>query len=75
MPVRLVAGSSAGALTAAMLADGRLDRLQALWRSVTREQVYALRPGVLFAGLLPGWLTLLALNGAGSCSIRRRCAS
>jgi len=66
VPVRLVAGSSAGALTAAMLADGRLDRLQALWRSLSREQVYALRPGVLFAGLLPGWLTLLALDHAGS---------
>jgi NTE family protein len=49
-----------------MLVDGRLDRLQALWSSVTRDQVYALRPGVFFAGLLPGWLTLLALNGAGS---------
>ena len=66
VPVRLVAGSSAGALTAAMLADGRLDRLQTLWRSLSREQVYALRPGVLFAGLLPGWLTLLALDHAGS---------
>lgn len=66
VPVRLVAGSSAGALNAAMLADGRLDRLEALWRSVTREQVYGLRPGVFFAGFLPGWLTLLALDGAGS---------
>jgi NTE family protein len=66
LPVRLVAGSSAGALTAAMLADGRLDRLQALWRSLSREQVYGLRPGVLFAGLLPGWLTLLTLDRAGS---------
>jgi NTE family protein len=66
VPVRLVAGSSAGALTAAMLADGRLDRLQALWRSLSREQVYGLRPGVLFAGLLPGWLTLLTLDRAGS---------
>jgi NTE family protein len=66
LPVRLVAGSSAGALTAAMLADGRLDRLQALWRSLSRDQVYGLRPGVLFAGLLPGWLTLLALDQAGS---------
>src|SRR5262249_62264165 len=50
LPVRLVAGSSAGALNAAMVADGRLDRLQALWRSVTREQVYMLRPSVIFAG-------------------------
>jgi NTE family protein len=66
VPVRLAAGSSAGALTAAALADGRLDRLEALWRGATREQVYALRPGVFFAGLLPGWLTLLALDGAGS---------
>lgn len=66
LPVRVVAGSSAGALNAAMLADGRLDRLQAHWRSVTREQVYTLRPSVFFAGLLPGWLTLLALDVAGS---------
>jgi NTE family protein len=66
VPVHLVAGSSAGALNAAMLVDGRLDRLQALWRSLSREQVFALRPGVFFAGLLPGWLTLLALDGAGS---------
>jgi len=66
LPVRVVAGSSAGALNAAMLADGRLDRLQAHWRSVTRQQVYALRPGVFFAGLLPGWLTLLTLDAAGS---------
>jgi NTE family protein len=66
VPVRLAAGSSAGALTAAALADGRLERLDALWRGATREQVYALRSGVFFAGLLPGWLTLLALDGAGS---------
>ena len=66
LPVRLVAGSSAGALNAAMLADGRLDRLQALWSSVSRDQVYRLRPGVFFAGLLPGWLTLLTLDAAGS---------
>ena len=66
VPVRVVAGSSAGALNAAMLADGRFDRLQAHWRSVTREQVYTLRPGVFFAGLLPGWLTLLTLDAAGS---------
>jgi len=63
---RLVAGSSAGALNAAMLADGRLDRLEALWRSLRREQVYTLRASVIFAGLLPGWLTLLALDAAGS---------
>jgi len=66
IPLGVVAGSSAGALNAAMLADGRIDRLEALWRGLTRERVYALRASVLFAGLLPGWLTLLALNQAGS---------
>ena len=66
VPVRLVAGSSAGALNAAMIADGRIDRLEALWRTITREQVLALRPGVFFAGLLPGWLTLYTLNQSGS---------
>src|SRR3989442_12409793 len=62
---RLVAGSSAGALNAAMLADGRLDRLEALWRSLRREQGYTLRASATLAGLLPGWLTLLALAAAG----------
>jgi NTE family protein len=65
-PIRLVAGSSAGALNAAMIADGRLDQLETLWRTLTREQVYALRPSVVFGGLLPGWLALLALDRAGS---------
>jgi NTE family protein len=64
--IRLVAGSSAGALNAAMVADGRMDRLEALWRGLSRDRVYSLRTGVLFAGLLPGWLTLLALDRAGS---------
>jgi NTE family protein len=66
VPIRVAAGSSAGALNAVMVADGRLDRLEGVWRSLTREQVYALRPSVLFSGLLPGWLTLLTLNRAGS---------
>jgi NTE family protein len=66
VPIRLAAGSSAGALNAAMIADGRLDRLEALWRGLTRRRVYSLRTRVLFAGLLPGWLTLLALDRAGS---------
>jgi NTE family protein len=61
-----VAGSSAGALNAAMIADGRVDRLEALWRGLTRDRVYSLRPRVFFAGLLPGWLTLLTLDRAGS---------
>jgi NTE family protein len=66
LPIRLVAGSSAGALNAAMIADGRMDRLDALWRGLSRDRVYSLRTRVLFAGLLPGWLTLLALDRAGS---------
>ncbi|HET9853582.1 MAG TPA: patatin-like phospholipase family protein [Methylomirabilota bacterium] len=66
LPIRLVAGSSAGALNAAMIADGRMERLEALWRSLSRDRVYSLRAPVFFAGLLPGWLTLLALDRAGS---------
>ncbi len=66
LPIRLVAGSSAGALNAAMIASGRADRLEAMWRSVTREQVYTLRAPVFFAGFLPGWLTMLALNETSS---------
>src|SRR4030095_11018552 len=66
LPRRVFAGSSAGALNAAMIADGRMDRLEALWRGLTRDRVYSLRSRVLFGGLLPGWLTLLILDRAGS---------
>ena len=66
LPLRLVTGSSAGALNATMIVDGRLDRLEALWRGVRRDQVYTLRPSVVFAGLLPGWLTLAMLDHARS---------
>ena len=66
LPIRLVAGSSAGALSAAMVVAGRADRLEATWRALKREQVYALRTPVFFAGLLPGWLTLRALGSARS---------
>ncbi len=65
-PVRLIAGSSSGALNAAMIADGRLDRLESIWRTITPDRVYSLRPSVFFAGLLPGWLTVLGLSSAGS---------
>src|SRR5205823_13243088 len=64
LPIRLVAGSSAGALSAAMIVAGRADRLEATWRSLTREQVYSVRAPTFFAGLLPGWLTLRALSNA-----------
>jgi NTE family protein len=66
LPIALVAGSSAGALNAAMIAAGRADRLEALWRGLERDRIYTLRAPVFLAGLLPGWLTLLALDGAGS---------
>jgi len=66
LPIRLVAGSSAGALNAAMIASGRADQLETMWRSVQRERVYSLRASVFFAGFLPGWLTLFALNEASS---------
>jgi NTE family protein len=66
VPLRIAAGSSAGALNAAMLVAGRTDRLEAMWRSLRRDQVYSMRAPVFFAGLLPGWLTLLALNGSSS---------
>lgn len=65
-PLRVVAGSSSGALNAAMIADGRLDRLESVWRTLTRDDVYTLRPSVFFAGLLPGWLTVLGLNATSS---------
>lgn len=66
VPIKLVAGTSAGALNATLVAGGQLDFLEEMWRSITREQVYRLRPSVFFAGFLPGWLTLWALNEAGS---------
>lgn len=66
VPLRLVAGTSAGALNATMVATGQTELLEEMWRSITREQVYFLRPSIFFAGLLPGWLTLWRLNQAGS---------
>src|SRR5258708_4472376 len=66
VPIRLVAGSSAGALNAAMIADGRLDRLEALGRGLTRDQVYSPRARVVFPGPLPGWLTLVTPRRAGA---------
>jgi hypothetical protein len=50
LPIRLVAGSSAGALTAAMVVAGRADRLEATWRAITQDQVYAMRAPTFFAG-------------------------
>ena len=64
IPIALAAGSSAGALNAAMLADGRLDRLETTWRGLTRADIYAPRASVVFAGLLPGWLAAIAIGHA-----------
>ncbi len=66
VPIRLVAGTSAGALNATLVAAGQTDLLEEMWRSITREQVYYLRPSVFFSGLLPGWLTIWGVNAAGS---------
>src|SRR5712691_1157639 len=66
LPIRLVAGSSAGALNAAMIAAGRAGGLEAMWRGITREQIYTLRAPVILSGFLPGWLTLLVLNETSS---------
>jgi NTE family protein len=66
VPIALAAGSSAGALNAAMIVAGRSGRLEGLWRGLHRDQVYGLRGSVVAAGFLPGWLTLLALDRAGS---------
>lgn len=66
LPVALVAGTSAGALNATLVAAGQAELLEELWRGISREQVFFLRPSVFFAGLLPGWLTLWRVNRAGS---------
>src|ERR1700687_2551528 len=67
-PIALVlsGGGAKGAYEAGGGAAGRLDRLEALGRGLTRDRVYSLRTRVFFAGLLPGWLTLLTLDRAGS---------
>ena len=54
LPIRLVAGSSAGALNAAMIADGRMDRLEALWRGLSRDRVYSLRDARALRGPAAG---------------------
>jgi len=71
LPIRLVAGSSAGALNAAMIASGRADRLEAMWRGVTREQIYTVRSPVILAASCRR-LTLFVLKETSSLSTRRR---
>jgi len=60
-----VAGSSAGALNAALVASGQEDVLVKLWREVTNAQVYRLPWSHALAGVLPGWFTLWYLDQAG----------
>ena len=66
IPITLVAGSSAGALNAAMLAAGQVDELEEIWTSLSSEQLFRLRTSIWLSGFLPGWLTLWTLNQAGS---------
>jgi NTE family protein len=59
-----VAGTSSGALNAALLAAGEAERLAALWRSLRREDVFQYPAATVFGGLLPGWLGLIPLRHA-----------
>src|SRR2546425_10857912 len=65
LPIRLVAGSSAGALNAALIAGGPGDGVGGMWRSLKTAPVYSLRASVLFAGFLPGRPTLCCFHAAG----------
>jgi NTE family protein len=51
-----IAGTSAGAINAALLAAGEAERLAELWRTIRREDVFAYRAPVVLGGFLPGWL-------------------
>jgi NTE family protein len=53
-----VAGTSAGAINAVLLATGEAERLAELWRTIRREDVYAYRAPSVLGGLLPGWFGL-----------------
>jgi len=64
--VTAVAGSSAGALNAALVASGQEELLVKLWREVSNDQVYRLPWSMGLAGLLPGWVTLWYLDHTGA---------
>ena len=57
-----IAGTSAGAINAALLAAGEAEKLADLWRTIRREDVFAYRAPVVLGGLLPGWLGLRLLG-------------
>jgi NTE family protein len=54
----IIAGVSVGALNGAMLAMGKYDRLEAIWRGITNDQVYT-------GGINP-WTILKLIFGAKS---------
>jgi NTE family protein len=59
-----VGGTSAGAISAILVATGEAERLAELWRTIRREDVFAYRAPAVFGGLLPGWLGLRVLVGS-----------
>jgi NTE family protein len=60
----VVAGTSAGAINAVLIATGDTERLAGLWRTIRREDVYTYRAPAVLGGLLPGWLALRVLAGS-----------
>ena len=61
-----IAGTSAGAINATLLAAGEAERLAELWRTIRSEDVFAYRAPAVLGGLLPGWLGLRLLARAGA---------
>jgi NTE family protein len=59
-----IAGTSAGAINAALLAAGEAARLAQLWRTIRREDVFAYRAPAVLGWLLPGWFSFRVLAGA-----------
>jgi NTE family protein len=59
-----IAGTSAGAINAALLATGEALHLAQLWRSIRREDVFQYRAPAVLGGVLPGWLGLRLLTHA-----------
>lgn len=59
-----IAGTSAGAINAVLLATGEVERLAGLWRTIRREDVIAYRAPAVLGGLLPGWLGFQLLTRA-----------
>jgi NTE family protein len=56
-----IAGTSAGAINAVLLATGEAERLADLWRTIRREDVFTYRAPAVLGGLLPGWLSFRLL--------------